>query len=752
MTEPKAEKRDKNGFDRTAANHVAGLEQLRYLADQTLSLRVLPGTLIYLSLFIANVWVNSYHKVHPDLVATACILLLILGICRVILFVWFREIHCWNPRLWRVLFFAGTLGISAIWSLTWAVAIFWDGLVPTTNLSVMMTIGITCAGVATLAPDRYLVLLFLLLMFLPTPTAILLNGAPERFAVVFLFAIGVPFLASVGLRLNREFWHGLRSKVLLEQRAKELAIARDSALAGDRAKSEFLARMSHEIRTPMNGVTGMTELLLSTELNERQHHFATSIHSSAKALLNVINDILDFSKIEAGKLALENHTFNLRHLLEEQVSLFAESAHRKGLELTCLIPSDLIDEVTGDANRLRQILTNLLGNALKFTEQGEIAIRVHQENFSQKRCEYRFEVEDTGPGIPPLATHHIFDSFSQADNSTTRKFSGTGLGLAICRQLCELMGGEIGVKSKPGTGSTFWFTLRLETLPSNEEEKSTSPHNTVFRRILVLDNCRNSRLVMIEMLNIFNLGLQFANSNEEMLGLLQYGIEHNTPFDLVIVNSDLANKPLFDLIDLIHSCTSTSPVKLLLLSPVTADYGMEQQSLISSYVFLRKPLLREPFYRFMKKGLMDSWCHEPLKNTVPSSQQTTDAADYPPVLLVEDNPVNQEVAIAMLALFGYSVEVAENGLQACQMAATGLYSIILMDCQMPEMDGYQATIRIRERERNSGAPRLPIIAITGNAMQGDREKALAVGMDDYLNKPYTHQSLQKVLHLWIENK
>jgi two-component system sensor histidine kinase/response regulator len=722
-------------------------ELLGYIADLTLSRRVLPGTLIYLSLFVVVVVVNSYNQIHPALVYTAGVLLLLLCLFRISLFVWYRQICLWNPRFWRVLFVIGTLGVTSVWSLTWSIAILLDGLVPVTNISIMMTIGITCAGVTTLAPNRGLVLSFLLLMFIPTPAAVLahVGTTPEGLAIVILFGIGIPFLASVGIRLNQEFLEGKRSKALLEQRAEELAAARDSALAGDKAKSDFLARMSHEIRTPMNGVMGMAELLLNTDLNERQAHFTRSIYHSSEALLNVINDILDFSKIKAGKLTLENNTFDLHNLLEEQVEIFAEAAHRKGLELTCLLPSDLVAEVTGDKNRLRQILTNLLGNALKFTVQGEISVRVSQKICSNGRIECRFEVEDTGPGIIPNAISDIFNSFSQEDNSTTRRYQGTGLGLAICQQLCEIMEGEIGVESKVGIGSTFWFTARLEISSRDLDRESETVNG--FHRIGVLDNSKNSRLVIEEMLKVFNCEQFFVDTPEEMLKLLQQGIENGKPCETVILNCGLNSVPPFDLIDKIHSTTTPSQVKLLLLSPVTTDYGREQQNRDGGYVFLRKPLRREPFYRFLNQNPEDTTHPIPLAIPAPVTPQEH-AGDYAPVLLAEDNLVNQEVAIAMLELLGYPVEVAANGFEAYQMAASKQYTMALMDCQMPEMDGYQATLKIRERELENGADSLPIIAVTASAMQGDREKALEVGMNDYLSKPFTMKELQKVLQLW----
>ncbi|MCP3870868.1 MAG: response regulator [Gammaproteobacteria bacterium] len=727
------------------------IEQRRLidLADQSLSLRAVPGTLIYMALFTANVLMHSYHLVHPVLISTAGALLLALGIFRMALVVWFRQLHDWNSGYWRGLFAGGTLGVAIVWSFTWSIAILTNGLVPTTNLSLMMTIGITAAGVSTLAPCRKLVMAYLVLMFIPAPAAVFIHGVEGRMILLFLFMLGGPFLASVGLRLNKEFWQGLRSKVLLEQRAEELAVARDLARESDRAKSLFLAKMSHEIRTPMNGVMGMTELLLNSDLNERQQYFARSAYRSSESLLTVIDDIFDFSKIEAGKLKLDHQAFDLRILLEDQIDLFAESAHRKSLELTCLVPTGLATAVIGDENRLRQILTNLLGNALKFTEQGEVSLRVYQGNVSSDRAEYRFEVEDTGIGISEEAKHHVFESFSQADDTASRRYGGTGLGLAIARQLCHLMGGEIGLVSQPGVGTTFRFSVDLKVQTESAGKVSLHVPPIESQRILVLDHCINSRKVIEDMLSVFEVELVFAADDQELNGLLEQGAQSGTPYDTVIINSDLSDGSTGRLVDRIRAGAPASLKQLLVLLPVTGEYPAALAAGLKSNGFLRKPLRRESLYGLLGQSLQESPVLKvkPAENS-PVSQEHH-AVDSLPVLLVEDNPVNQEVAEAILDLLGYSVEIACNGQEACQMVAARTYAMILMDCQMPVMDGYQATVRIREMEKNGEISRLPVVALTANTLKGDREKALEAGMDDYLGKPFNQFQLQQLLSRWI---
>lgn len=417
---------------------------------------------------------------------------------------------------------------------------------------------------------------------------------------------------------------------------EELRAAKEAAEAASKAKSEFLANMSHEIRTPMNGVLGTTELLLNSPLTDKQRHLASTVHRSGRTLLAIINDILDFSKIEAGKLDLECVGFDLSQLLDESLELFMEAARRKHLRLTQQVDERVPRYLKGDPVRLRQILMNLLSNAMKFTEAGGVSLTAEYVSATPTHAQLRISVTDTGIGIPPAAKLRIFDAFAQADGSTTRRYGGTGLGLSIAKQLVGLMGGAITVESEPGRGSTFSFTARFELQP---------------------------------------LG-----------AAIDAGQTPYSPFPKPHLPLEMANEP-------------SQP------SPLAAGSEAQQPE---------HPLAR--------------------------------------ILVAEDSPVNREVAVGMLEILGYQVEMAENGRQALELAVRSHFDLVLMDCQMPEMDGLTATAEIRRREASSGERRRTIVALTANAMQGDREQCLAAGMDDYLTKPYTQMQLQTVVQKWLNQQ
>ena len=555
---------------------------------------------------------------------------------------------------------------------------------------------------------------------------------PDRRLLEMMSAIG----SQIGQFIERK-----EAEDALRVYARDLEAARKRAEEATNAKSEFLANISHEIRTPMNAMIGMTELALATRITREQREYLSAIQGSADALLTLVNDLLDFSKIEARKLQLDCVAFNLRDALEDTMRVLAPRADQKGLELACHIHPDVPDALVGDPLRLRQIVVNLVGNAIKFTERGEVVLRVQAEPRRNANAQLRFSVTDTGIGIPREKQAIIFEAFSQADSSTTRRYGGTGLGLAISAQLVELMGGRISVESQPGQGSTFHFTALFEVQQPGREKPPARWRTLTDLPVLIVDDNATNRLILEEVFTNWHMRPVAVESGAAALGILEESLRADQPFAVVLIDGHMPDMDGFTLAERISQDSRYTDINRVMLTSAGQSEDVARCRKLGISAYLTKPIKQSELFDVIINAIGQPVIERPR---APQRRKRSQSARGLQVLVAEDNQVNQLVATRIFEKLGHQVTVVSNGREALSAFQAGEFDLIAMDVQMPEMDGLDATIAIRAWEKTTNT-HIPIVAMTAHAMKGDRERCLAAGMDGYTSKPIRIRELEQAI-------
>ncbi len=560
------------------------------------------------------------------------------------------------------------------------------------------------------------------------------------------------YCSGVGQLVERD-----RTQSALKVAKENAEKAAEQAQAASRAKTEFLAKMSHEIRTPMNGVLGMTDLLLRTDLTDRQCKFVKIAHHSAETLLCIIDDILDFSKIEAGKLRLDDTDFDVFSMVADAIELLADAAQSKNLEIVYGFSPEVPQWVRGDPIRLRQVIFNLVGNGIKFTERGEVVVRVGAKEATNDSTILSFEIMDTGIGIAPEAREQILQPFEQADDTITRKFGGTGLGLPIARQLIETMGGKLSIEGAPQKGTTCRFTVRLKTTVAAYDSAYAQLCNPRTTNVLIADDNAACREMLAQSLSIWGLATDVAVDGQQALKMLRAEAKSSQPFQLALLDLDMPEMSGIEVAEAINTETEIAATRVIVMTTIGQHADLRIPNAAENLAFLTKPVRQSELHSLIK--VLMSVTHEEdssmceRSNAAEAPSPNRDSMVDASVLVAEDNPVNQEVTREYLRDLGCHVDVVTTGLEAVAALEQTSYDLILMDCQMPEMDGYEATAMLRLKEQQQDQKnRIPIVAITANALEGERQRCLEAGMDDYISKPFGQDELRVILQRWLDQR
>ena len=641
-------------------------------------------------------------------------------------------------------FGAATLAQATTWAAFVSVTLLLYGFAWMTMLVLLVAMGLSSGATTMLAPHRRLLYAYMLCTLAPVALTSFFAGGEHGvvLGVVMLLHLGYRFVEAK--RRSTEMWESLESTALLQLRASELDRARARAETANRAKTVFFANISHEIRTPLNGVLGMTRLLRRTRLDSEQRRFVDTIATSGDALLGLVNDVLDFSKIEAGHLALERVDFDLGAALEDVAETLAAAAQAKGVELVAAIHPLMPSLVQGDPTRVRQIAMNLVGNAIKFIEQGEVVLSGRVLEHARGSVRVRIEVADSGVGIPEGVRERLFQPFAQADESTTRRYGGTGLGLAIAKKLAESMGGEIGFDSKLDKGSTFWVEIPFVSSPADRGGLKTGLSELMGRRAICCDRSPTVRRALDERLAAWGIGCEGASDAKELRALLDRASARGVRYEVVLLASDIAGANAEELAE--RAALGQEPIRNVIELARVTDLAHEQKAATAAKRVTKPVRASRLLMALLSAG------RATRARTVPvpanAAPEATASQHKWHLLVVEDNPINQLVTMRMLAFLGYEADLAQNGREALAAVRARDYDAILMDCQMPLMDGFEATRAIREIERDR-ARHTPILAVTAHAVRGDRDRCIAAGMNDYLPKPFSEEQLGDLIERWV---